>query len=582
MLTSHLTPLRWASANRHLVAKALSEFSHERLITPSLVGAGKYELECGAVSYCFDATIRVLEHWSIDASSIVRKRDGVLLPLDAAELVLELRVDLGLSDEVLPVYLEEISATLAAAAYKLEKPSLSAAELVTSDFQVVESAMTEGHPCFVANNGRLGFGVDDYRCYAPEVGRPISLIWLAARRDVSTFSSCADTDHDAFFAAEFGTEVLARFTAILAAWGLDLADYHLLPVHPWQWHNKLAVTFAGEIAQQRLVYLGESDDHHVAQQSIRTFFNATTPSRSYVKTALSVLNMGFMRGLSAAYMQVTPAINDWLTDLVTRDEVLRDSRLVLLRERAAIGYHHRQLEAATSQASPYRKMLAALWRESPVPLLEPGEQVITMAALVHLDADGRSYASALIEHSGLEPDAWLRAYLDAYLIPVVHCLYAYDLAFMPHGENVLLGVDNGLVTRAFFKDLAEEVAVMDLSAQLPEQVQRIQVEVPPELKPLALFTDVFDCFFRFLSAQLDEDGVLSEAQFWGTVASCIKDYQQRCPELASRYDLFVPEFALSCLNRLQLRNNRQLVDLADPAGSLQLVGTLTNPIARYR
>ena len=28
--------------------------------------------------------------------------------------------------------------------------------------------MTEGHPCFVANNGRLGFGVDDYLRYAPE------------------------------------------------------------------------------------------------------------------------------------------------------------------------------------------------------------------------------------------------------------------------------------------------------------------------------------------------------------------------------------------------------------------------------
>ena len=38
--------------------------------------------------------------------------------------------------------------------------------------------------------------------------------------------------------------------------------------------------------------------------------------------------------------------------------------------------------------------------------------------------------------------------------------------------------------------------------------------------------------------------------------------------------MFAPEFALSCLNRLQLRDNRQMVDLADPSGALQLVGTL--------
>ena len=39
-------------------------------------------------------------------------------------------------------------------------------------------------------------------------------------------------------------------------------------------------------------------------------------------------------------------------------------------------------------------------------------------------------------------------------------------------------------------------------------------------------------------------------------------------------------FALSCLNRLQLRDSRQMVDLQDPAGSLQLVGELENPIAK--
>jgi hypothetical protein len=43
--------------------------------------------------------------------------------------------------------------------------------------------------------------------------------------------------------------------------------------------------------------------------------------------------------------------------------------------------------------------------------------------------------------------------------------------------------------------------------------------------------------------------------------------------------MFAPEFTLSCLNRLQLRNNEQMVDLADPAGALQLIGTLPNPIA---
>ncbi len=129
----------------------------------------------------------------------------------------------------------------------------------------------------------------------------------------------------------------ARFDGVLRGLGLDPADYLLLPVHPWQWWNKLAVTFAGELAERRLVVLGEGEDGYLAQQSIRTFFNADHPEKHYVKTALSVLNMGFMRGLSAAYMEATPAINDWLAGLIERDDLLRGARFSIIRERAAIG-----------------------------------------------------------------------------------------------------------------------------------------------------------------------------------------------------------------------------------------------------
>ncbi|MBB0991302.1 IucA/IucC family siderophore biosynthesis protein, partial [Dietzia sp. SLG510A3-30A2] len=39
-----------------------------------------------------------------------------------------------------------------------------------------------------------------------------------------------------------------------------------------------------------------------------------------------------------------------------------------------------------------------------------------------------------------------------------------------------------------------------------------------------------------------------------------------------------PRFKHSCLNRLQLRNTRQMVDLTDQAASLQFAGTLANPL----
>lgn len=581
---AHLSPERWERANRLLIRKALAEFAHERLITPEADTDGGYVVRSddGLTRYRFTATVRTLDHWQVDPESITRHRDGAELPLAALDFFIELRKSLALSDEVLPVYLEEISSTLSGTCFKLTKPQIPSAELAKASFQEIETGMTEGHPCFVANNGRLGFGVHEYLSYAPETASPVRLVWLAAHRSRAAFTAGVGIEYESFVREELGADTVERFARTLTDQGLDPDDYLLIPVHPWQWWNKLSVTFAAEVAQRRLVPLGEGGDEYLAQQSIRTFFNKSTPEKHYVKTALSVLNMGFMRGLSAAYMEATPAINDWLAQLVENDPVLKSTGLSVIRERAAVGYRHLEYEAATDRYSPYRKMLAALWRESPVPALQEGESLATMASLVHVDHAGASFAGALIERSGLSPVEWLRRYLRAYFTPLLHSFYAYDQVYMPHGENVILVLKDGAVRRAIYKDIAEEIAVMDPQAVLPPTVERIRVEVPEDKKLLSIFTDVFDCFFRFLAANLAGEGILDEDDFWRTVAESVREYQESTPELADKfrqYDMFAPEFALSCLNRLQLRENRQMVDLADPSGALQLVGTLKNPIA---
>ncbi|MEU4873296.1 IucA/IucC family siderophore biosynthesis protein [Streptomyces sp. NPDC021608] len=588
---AHLSPGHWAKANRLLVRKALAEFAHERLLTPEELPTpegtpGRYAVRSddGLTSYRFSAVRRALDHWQVDADSITRTRGDAELPVEALDFFVELKSTLGLSDEILPVYLEEISSTLSGACYKFAKPATTSAQLVRDGFQAIETGMTEGHPCFVANNGRLGFGMHEYLAYAPETAAPVRLVWLAAHRSRAAFTAGAGIAYESFVREELGAATVDRFDAVLRERGLDPADYLLIPVHPWQWWNKLTVTFAAEIAREHLVCLGEGDDEYLAQQSIRTFFNRTHPEKHYVKTALSVLNMGFMRGLSAAYMEATPAINDWLAQLIDNDPVLKSTGLSIIRERAAVGYRHLEYEAATDRYSPYRKMLAALWRESPVPTLREGESLATMASLIHVDHEGRSVAGVLVEASGLAPAEWLRAYLQAYYTPLLHSFYAYDLVFMPHGENTILVLKDGVVQRAVYKDIAEEIAVMDPDAVLPPEVRRIRVEVPDDTKLLSIFTDVFDCFFRFLAAALAAEGILEEDDFWRTVAEVTRAYQEANPELADRfrqYDMFAPEFALSCLNRLQLRNNRQMVDLADPSGALQLIGTLRNPVAGF-
>ncbi|MEU2778809.1 IucA/IucC family protein, partial [Streptomyces sp. NPDC007162] len=357
---AHLSPERWEQANRLLIRKALAEFAHERLITPEADGPSYVvRSDDGLTRYRFTAVRRALDHWQVDAESIARTRDGAELPLAALDFFIELRESLGLSDEILPVYLEEISATLSGTCYKLTKDRVPVAELVRAGFQDIETGMTEGHPCFVANNGRLGFGVHDYLSYAPETASTVRLVWLAAHRSRAAFTAGAGIEYESFVREELGGATVERFYGVLRERGLDPADYLLVPVHPWQWWNKLTVTFAAEVARGYLVCLGEGDDEYLAQQSVRTFFNRSHPRKHYVKTALSVLNMGFMRGLSAAYMEATPAINDWLAQLIENDPVLKATGLSIIQDRADLLFHlsgttpaPRRRPAGSSLSSP--------------------------------------------------------------------------------------------------------------------------------------------------------------------------------------------------------------------------------------
>lgn len=605
-VVDHLDPTVWAKVNRLLVRKAIAEYAHEVVIVPQAIGKPladgwqQYRLDADTAGcqYRFRAQPMALRHWRIDPATIERTIEGVPRPLDALTFVNDFKHALGIPADKLPIYLDEISSTLFGAAYKHNRAHnrahngehgrddsripASAAALVDADFQTYEAAMIEGHPGFVANNGRLGFDAGDYRAYAPETGSRFALIWLAVHRDHAHFASIPDFDYHTLMAREIGGARLAAFHQTLVAREVDPADYLFMPAHPWQWFNKLSIAFAADVANRKIVPLGYSDDLYTAQQSVRTYFNASHPEKCYVKTSLSVLNMGFMRGLSPYYMAGTPAINAYLHDLIERDHTLRGYGFSILREVASVGYRNRYYEAALDTDSPYKKMLSALWRESPLTRLRPGERLMTMAALLHIDPDGNAFLPELIRRSGLDAHAWLRGYLRAYLEPLMHCFYAHDLVFMPHCENLILVLEDHRVTRVFMKDIAEESAILNKDAVLPEGIQRLAVDIPEDYKLLGIFIDVFDGVFRHMSQILVDSGTCSEDTFWQIVADTAHDYQAAHPELKgkfARHDFFKPDFLHSCLNRLQLKNNLQMVNLADPASSLTMAGSLPNPVA---
>ena len=214
--------------------------------------------------------------------------------------------------------------------------------------------------------------------------------------------------------------------------------------------------------------------------------------------------MGFMRGLDPNSMVTTPSVNEWLNHLVQSDNFLQKEGFTILREHAAMGYFNPYFEIAIKKNNPHKKMLSSLWRESPMTMLKDHQRLMTMAALLHHDQQGKAFLPALIAASAISVDEWIKRYLDCYLLPLLHCLFAYDLMFMPHGENIILVLEESMPQYIFMKDLAAEVLVMDPEADLPAKASRVKVSMPEQMKTLTILSDVFDGVFRYLAAILDE------------------------------------------------------------------------------
>jgi siderophore synthetase component len=101
--------------------------------------------------------------------------------------------------------------------------------------------MTEGHPGFVANNGRVGFGLDGYERYAPEAGGAVRLVWLACRRDSSRLSSGEGLTEEDLYGGELDDAVREQFAERLRALGLDPAGApasRSMQPTTWSWQTQ--------------------------------------------------------------------------------------------------------------------------------------------------------------------------------------------------------------------------------------------------------------------------------------------------------------------------------------------------------
>lgn len=555
----------WRRAGRELLAKALAELSYEQLLEPVETEPGRYRIDLpGGVSYTFAARRTAFAHWRVDSGSLARTASGVEETAeDPLRFLLDARTTLGMSGDTTGHLVRELTATLTADTRLLGADAATAAELADLNYVELEGHQT-GHPWLLPNKGRMGFSASDAARYAPEARQEHRLPWIAVDRSLADPRSVEGLPREELIAGELDTATREQFSGELTGRGLDPDEYVWMPVHPWQWDEVVLPMFAQDLAAQRIVPLGEGPDRYSAQQSIRTFANLDRPEQHYVKLPLSILNTLVWRGLPTERTVAAPAVTSWMLGIAGADEFLRDeARAVLLGEVASVTVQHPVLERIEDVPYQYRELLGTIWRESLEGKLDAGERARTLAALLHVDRDGRAFVTELVERSGLDAETWLQRLFGALLPALLHFLYQYGVVFSPHGENTIVVFDEHDVPgRLAVKDFVDDVNVsatpLPELADMPPEVDAALLREPPEFLRQFIQSGLFVGHFRYLAPLVEEHLGVPEDRFWTMVREEVLAHQKRFPELAERFEMFdllTPEIERLCLNR-----NRMLLD----------------------
>ncbi|MGB8000888.1 MAG: IucA/IucC family siderophore biosynthesis protein [Anaerobacillus sp.] len=581
----------WALVNDKLLAKMISEFMYEDMITPETIhkknGKTLYDLHVSEnKSYRFCATPRLFDSYDVDWKSIRILTNGKEEKGGAISFLLDIKPLVGMSSETTAHLIKEINQTLIADAHLLNK-AVTSDELIEEDYANLEGYMT-GHPWITYNKGRIGFGYDDYLAFAPEHQNEVKLSWIGVSREICSFQSIENLTYQQLLKHELSDHDLNRFQMILKEKGGLPGNYFIMPVHEWQWKNVLIQNFAEEIANQTIIPLGQSSDGYLPQQSIRTFVNQSYKNKHHVKLPISILNTLVYRGLPAERTLIAPKITAFIKGIYEEDSFLKDEcRVILPGEIASMNVdqsYYKQLENAPYQ---YLEMLGVIFRESIYTYLEEGEQAITLAALLYEDHNSKPYIQSMIEKSGLSTEEWIAHFLDVTMKPLLHYLYQYGTVFSPHGQNTILVLKDYKPCRLAIKDFVDDVNISDqpfdeLSGLTAELKNVLRSETPEGLTQF-IFTGLFVCHLRYLTNILEKTGLMKEQEFWKQLAETIQTYQLRFPQLEKRFDLFdffKPELTKLCLNR------NRMVDEGysdgDDRPHASEFGKVTNALYQYK
>jgi aerobactin synthase len=542
----------WEKANRELVAKSLSELLYEEvLVADSNLEMYFVQLK-SSVKYEFIGKKGAWDFLQIDEQSI--KRVPEVTTLTAAQFFLDAHLDLEMTFITLTHFMEEMNNTLYSEMKILEnKANITTTELSSFSGEEIQAYLS-GHPKILLNKGRIGFSTSDLEKYAPEYGNDFQVKWVAIKKEL-LLEGISERSPFSFTCNLLDKNDALKLINELAANGVEVNDYKLIPVHPWQFNRFIQVQFQSEIAEGFIIPLSVAGPHYTPQISIRTL--ADKKKNTYdLKLSLSILNTSAYRGIAADSIKMGPQLSFFIEDICKKDSLLASVNTKVLKEVYGASYIHPTYSQIKEAPYRYNELLGCVVRESAQSYLAENERAIMTGSLFYVGDDQLSLIGEYIRKSKLTAADWMRSYFKHVVLPLYHLQLSYGIGIVSHGQNIVLRLTDNTPSGMFIKDFQGDLRVSKNSVdQLPNELRDLK-SLPPEYLIHDLITGHFVTVLRFISPILEKFNLLSEAQFYQILNIEIYEYLKSHHSdlsISSPLHLQRPEFEKVILNKVRFK-----------------------------
>ncbi|WP_436854818.1 IucA/IucC family protein [Staphylococcus caeli] len=322
-----------------------------------------------------------------------------------------------------------------------------------NDLSYSESLVVEGHPTHPLSKTKLPLTTDEVKRYAPEFEKIISLqMMLIHKNDCVVTSMEGD---DAYMLDTVLPEYRYKLKAYLAPHELELNDYRVILVHPWQYEHVISTKFAQWIADKRLIPT-PFEVESKATLSFRTMQLIDKPF--HIKLPVNVQATSAIRTVSTVTTVDGPTLSYELQDML---DIYPELQVAM----EPFGMH------ANTNADDARH-LACIVRHQPY-VADNGITLVTASLVNKNPVDNQvtvdSYLNWLSDGVSKESILkFLSIYAQTLIKPLIAYIQDYGVALEAHMQNTIVNLGPNYQMRFIVRDLGgSRIDLQTLQHQRP-------------------------------------------------------------------------------------------------------------------